>query len=149
MPKDCIFCKIVKGEIPSAKVWENKSFLAILDICPNTKGMTLVLPKKHYSSDVFQMQGKEYRELLLAARTVARLLKKKLKVKRVALVMEGMGVNHAHLKLYPLYGLSSKFTPMSSRQKVFFKKYPGYITTKLGPQKSMKELEKLAKKLRS
>ena len=124
MPKDCIFCKIVKGEIPSAKVWENKSFLAILDICPNTKGMTLVLPKKHYSSDVFQMQGKEYRELLLAARTVARLLKKKLKVKRVALVMEGMGVNHAHLKLYPLYGLSSKLRQCLLGKRFFSRNIP-------------------------
>lgn len=44
--EDCIFCKIVNGEVDSAKIWENKDFLAILDIKPNTKGMTLVLPKK-------------------------------------------------------------------------------------------------------
>lgn len=39
--KECIFCKIVKGEIDSAKIWENKEFLAILDANPNTKGMTV------------------------------------------------------------------------------------------------------------
>ncbi len=149
MLKDCIFCKIIKGEIPCVKIWENRNFLAILDVCPNTKGMTLVLPKKHYCSDAFLMREGEYKEFFSAARTVARLLKRKLRVKRVALVMEGMGVNHAHIKLYPLYGLSSKFKSVVPRQRVFFKKYPGYLTTKLGPQKSFKELEKLAEKLRS
>ena len=46
----CIFCKIAKGEIPSVKIWEDKKHIAILDINPNTEGMTLVIPKKHYES---------------------------------------------------------------------------------------------------
>ncbi|MFI5205890.1 MAG: HIT family protein, partial [Candidatus Paceibacterales bacterium] len=40
--ENCIFCKIIKGEIGAAKVWEDDNFLAVLDINPNTKGMTLV-----------------------------------------------------------------------------------------------------------
>ena len=47
---DCIFCKIVKGEIPSSKVYENDKFLAFLDIMPLNKGHTLVIPKKHYET---------------------------------------------------------------------------------------------------
>ena len=48
--EDCIFCKIVRGEIPSAKVLENEKVLAFLDINPVSKGHTLVIPKAHYST---------------------------------------------------------------------------------------------------
>ena len=61
---DCLFCKIVKGELDSAKIWEDKDFLAILDIMPNTKGMALVLTKKHYGSYIFEMPGEIYEEFL-------------------------------------------------------------------------------------
>ena len=46
--RECIFCKIVAGELPSYKVYEDANFLAFLDIYPRTKGHTLVIPKKHY-----------------------------------------------------------------------------------------------------
>ncbi len=46
--QDCIFCKIVSGEIPSAKIYENKNVLAFLDIGPVSSGHTLVIPKSHY-----------------------------------------------------------------------------------------------------
>ena len=45
---DCIFCKIVKGEIPSYKIYEDEEFLAFLDVFPASEGYTLVVPKKHY-----------------------------------------------------------------------------------------------------
>jgi len=48
--KDCIFCKIVKGEIPCYKIYEDKNFLAFLDIQPISKGHTLIIPKKHYNT---------------------------------------------------------------------------------------------------
>lgn len=47
---DCVFCKIVKGEIPCDKVYEDKDVLAFLDISPINKGHTLVIPKKHYAN---------------------------------------------------------------------------------------------------
>jgi len=43
----CVFCKIVKGEMPCAKIWEDDNFIAFLDIKPATKGMTLLIPKIH------------------------------------------------------------------------------------------------------
>jgi len=114
--KNCIFCKIIKREIDSAKIWEDKDFLAILDVNPNTKGMTLVLTKKHYDSYAFKIPKKIYQKFMLATKKVAKILEKGLKVKRVAMVMEGMGVNHAHLKLYPLYGLNKKFEEIINAQ---------------------------------
>lgn len=85
---------------------------------------------------------------MAAARKVGKLLDKKLGVRRTALVMEGLGVDHAHIKLYPIYGLEKKFVETWAKKRIFFKRYKGYISTQLGPQKSQKELERLAKIIR-
>ena len=100
--EDCIFCKIAKKEFDSAKVLESDEFLAILDIAPVVKGMTVVLTKKHYDSYVFDLPDDVYQRFFLFAQKTANLLKKGLGVKRVFLVVEGLDVNHAHIKLYPL-----------------------------------------------
>jgi len=146
--KDYIPYKIVRGEIPSARIWEDKDFLAILDINPNTEGMTLLLTKEHYDSYVFNIPEEDYNKLMLASKKVAKILEKGLNVKRVALVMEGLGINHAHIKLYPIYGLDEKFKEIWAKEKVYFDKYRGYISTQLGPQKSIEELNKVAEKIK-
>ncbi len=144
----CIFCKIIKGEIDSAKIWEDKEFLAILDIKPNTKGMTLVLMKEHYDSDVFDMPDDVYQKFMLAAKKVVKILEKGLGVKRVAMVIEGMEINHAHIKLYPLHSLAEKFKEVVAEKKIFFDKYEGYISTKEGPETDFSELKKLAEEIK-
>ncbi len=146
--EDCVFCKIIKGEIPAFKVWEDKEFLAILDINPNTEGMTVLLTKRHYDSYLEEMPDEIYERFWLAAKKVSRLLDEKLKTKRTAMVLEGMGVNHAHIKLYPLHNLGEKFQEMEGDRKVFYKKYPGFIDTRMGPKVSMEQLEKVAQKLK-
>lgn len=130
--KDCIFCKIVKNEIPSFKIWEDDKFLAILDINPSTKGMTLILPKEHYESDMLKVPEDVYQKLMLAGKKVAETLKRKLKTRRIVLIMEGLGVNHAHIKLYPVYN-----------------EHESGISTALGPQADFEELKQLAEKLRN
>jgi len=100
--EECVFCKIIKGEIDSAKIWENNEFLAILDIAPVVKGMTIVMPKKHYSSRIFEMSEPAYKDFLLAVKKTANLLKQKFNAKRVFMIVEGLDVNHAHIKLYPI-----------------------------------------------
>lgn len=147
MKIDCIFCKIVKGEIPCVKIWEDEKHLAILDINPNTDGLTLVLTKEHFDSDATDMPDKDYVNLMIASKKIAKLLENKLKVKRVAIIIEGLGINHVHIKLYPIHGLNEKFKETWAKDKVFFKKYEGYISTQLGPQKSLKELNKIAEKI--
>jgi len=144
---ECIFCKIVDGQIPCSKIWENKDFIAILDIMPNTKGMTLVITKKHYDSYAFDMPKKVYQNFLLSIKEVAKILEKGLKVKRVAMVMEGLGVNHAHIKLYPLHGLDKKFKEIWAQDKIFFENYEGYISTQTGQKKDIEELNKTAKEI--
>ena len=145
---NCIFCKIGKREIESAKIWEDNDFLAILDVNPNTKGMTLVMPKKHYDSYAFDMPDKVYQKLMLAAKKVAKILEKGLNVTRIAMVMEGTGVNHAHIKMYPLYGIEKRIEKGEAPQRVFFDKYSGYISTQLGPQADISELNFLAEEIK-
>jgi histidine triad (HIT) family protein len=142
--ENCVFCKIIKGEIKAVKLWEDDKFVAILDAYPNTSGMTLVLTREHYGSDVFDLPAAFYSEFLLAGKKVAKMLEIGLDVKRVALVAEGTGVNHAHLKLYPLRGLTEKFQEIWMKEQVFFEKYNGYLSTQLGPPADPKELERQA-----
>jgi diadenosine tetraphosphate (Ap4A) HIT family hydrolase len=145
---DCIFCKIVDAEIPGEKVWENEDFIAILDLFPNTKGMTLVMPKEHYNSYVVEMPDEVYCKFFSAAKEVSKILEKALGVKRVAMVMEGMGVDHAHIKLYPLHGIEKKFVEIWAKEEKFFENYEGYLTTVLGPKADSKELKEIARKIR-
>ena len=144
----CIFCNITSGKWDSACFWYDDEFMAILDINPNTTGMALVLTKKHYDSYAFDMPDDVYQRFMLAAKQVAGILERGLKVQRVALVMEGMGVNHAHIKLYPLHGLEKKFEEMWALDRIFFDQYAGYLTTQLGPQVDLATLKPLAETLK-
>ena len=61
--------------------------------------------------------------------------------------MEGLGVNHVHIKLYPIYGLDEKFKEMWAKDKIYFERYEGFISTQLGPKKSIEELNEIAKEI--
>ena len=138
---DCIFCKIANNESPCFKIWENDDFMAFLDIMPNVKGQTLLVPKKHYESDLFQINDEKfYWKLMMAAKEVIDMLKKSLKVQRVWMIMEGMWVNHLHLKLYPMYWLGKDWEVNEYHWHVFFDKYPWYLTTQMWDQADMEEL---------
>lgn len=100
---DCIFCKIVAGEIPGVKIWENEDFVAFLDAFPACTWQTLVIPKKHYDSDIFVMDSHIYTSFMLTVKHVVSLLKKWLGVERVGSVVEWLQVPHAHVKLYPFW----------------------------------------------
>lgn len=145
----CIFCKINSGEIPSHKIWENDKFIAILDIFPNCKGQTLLISKKHYDSDLFGLNNKDlYKEVILATDEVIQLLKKKLKIQRVGMIIEWMGVNHLHIKLYPMHGVEEEWQQNIWGEKVFFEKYPGYLTTEVGEQANSENLANIQKQIK-
>lgn len=145
---ECIFCQIATWKIPCHKIREDEDFLAFLDINPNTKGMTLVIPKQHYDSYAFDMPEEVYGKLMQATKKVAGILERGLWCLRVGMVMEGMGINHTHIKLYPMHGLKSKFVPMWSPERVRFDTYPWYLTTLLWPKADDEELATLAKNIR-
>ncbi|HEQ65362.1 MAG TPA: HIT domain-containing protein [bacterium] len=99
--EDCIFCKIVKGEAPSYKIYEDENYFAFLDLFPHSKGHTLVIPKKHYDT-VWEIPEKgEYFEVLTKVRENMR---RELNVDYVDMAIFGRGVSHAHTHLIPLDG---------------------------------------------
>ncbi len=98
---NCIFCKIVKGEIPAVKIWEDEKHFAFLDMNPINSGHTLLIPKKH-TDYIFDLSDSEYTELMLKAKSLAKLLKNKLKPKRVGVIVEGFLIPHVHIHLVPL-----------------------------------------------
>ncbi len=100
--ENCIFCKIVKNEIPSKKIHEDEKFLAFLDINPTAKGHALVIPKSHYET-FLEMPENEVKELFALSQKLAKNLKEKLSAKYVFLLVMGVDVPHTHVHLIPAY----------------------------------------------
>jgi len=148
---DCIFCKIVKGEAPAHKIWEDEKHLAFLSIFPNTEGFSVVITKEHYSSYAFDLPDKVLADLIIAAKKTAKLIDAKLEdVGRTALIFEGFGVDHIHAKLFPMHGTKeSAWRPIESSVGKYFKKYEGYISSHDYERADDKELAKLSKKIRT
>lgn len=96
-----IFSKIAAGEIPSYKCAENDNFYAFLDINPVTKGHTLVIPRREVDY-IFDMEDEELADFEIFAKKVARAIKEVFPCKKVAQVVLGLEVNHAHIHLLPM-----------------------------------------------
>ena len=113
-----IFAKIVAGEIPCHKIWEDDNHLAFLDIRPINKGHTLVIPKKGHDY-IYDISAQEIQDLWAAVHKVANLLKSKIECKRVVTMVLGYEVHHTHVHLIPT--LSERdvipFTPISMTQE--------------------------------
>ena len=147
---ECIFCKIVSGEAPAHKVWEDAKHLAFLSIYPNTEGVTVVIPKEHYPSYPFDLSDQVLSEFILATKRVAKILDNKMEdVGRTAMVFEGFGVDHVHTKLFPMHGTKmAEWRPIESSVDKYFDKYEGYISSHDYKREDDTKLSELAKRLR-
>lgn len=106
----CVFCKIINGEIPSKKVYEDDDVLAILDISQATVGHTLVMPKKHYAN-LLEIPEKEYQNVMLKVKKVAEKINTKLHPKGINILnncgeIAGQTVMHYHVHILPRYNSS-------------------------------------------
>ena len=108
-----IFTKIITGEIPSYKVAENDKFIAFLDINPNAKGHTLVVPKKE-ENKLFDLSKKEYLDLMDFSYKVAKAIEKTIPCLRIGMSVIGLEVPHVHVHLIPL----NKMADIQFMQKV-------------------------------
>lgn len=104
---DCLFCKIIDGQIPSLKVYEDEHVFAFMDIMPLTKGHTLLIPKAH-CKDLFEMPEEVARNLYAAAPKVANAIKAAFNPVGMNTVNNngeaaGQTVFHYHLHLIPRY----------------------------------------------
>ncbi len=150
----CVFCEIVAGNMPAASFWENSEFLAFLSIDPNTAGFSCVIPKAHFDSDVLKLPDDVLQRFIIAAKEVAHLLERYYAdVGRVGLIMEGTGINHAHIKLAPMHGTEhmkrGEWRQYQSDQNRWFETYEGWLSSAGGPSGDREELYALADKLKS
>ena len=105
--EDCVFCKIVNGDIPSNTIYENSEFKVIMDISPATKGHVLVLPKEHFK-DIYDIDAETAGKLFQLAAVVARALKEVLHCDGLNIIQNngeiaGQTVFHFHMHLIPRY----------------------------------------------
>ena len=96
-----IFSRIVAGEIPCYKVAENDKFFAFLDIAPLAKGHTLVIPKREVDY-FFDLEDDELKEMIVFAKSIAKKIQATTQCKKVATVVLGLEVPHAHIHLVPI-----------------------------------------------
>lgn len=127
---DSIFSKIIRGEIPSYKVYEDEHVYAFLDIEPINPGHTLVVPKTEVDH-LWDLEEPAYANLLTVSKKLALHIRKTLNAPRVAMVVDGWAIPHAHIHLVPVY--------------------EGLEATQLKPktdQNTPEDLEAMAQKLR-
>jgi diadenosine tetraphosphate (Ap4A) HIT family hydrolase len=107
---DCIFCKIVNGELPSFKVWEDDKYLAFLDRFPESEAMTIIIPKEHKPSYFVEVADETLTDLLKIGKILAKKIDSKMPgILRTNVIFEGLDVPHLHMKLKPAY--KGKFHP--------------------------------------
>ncbi|MBS1267267.1 MAG: hypothetical protein MAG795_01239 [Candidatus Woesearchaeota archaeon] len=151
--KDCIFCQIVNKKLPCHKIWEDENHIAFLSIFPNTEGFSVVATKKHYPANIHEVPEQVALDLFQATKKVGALLTEKLDdVGRTGIIFEGFGVNHLHLKLFPMHGTADlkKWKPITSKKfDRYFEKYQGFISSNDSKRADDKKLAKLAEKIRN
>lgn len=117
----CVFCEIIKGNIPSRKVYEDENYIAILDIAQVTKGHTLVIPKKH-TKNYADLSSDEFAELMKITHKVSEKVVKKMNALGDHLLINtnevsGQTVDHVHCHIIPRYSnedaITLKFNPTS------------------------------------
>jgi len=105
--ENCIFCKIIAGEIPSKTVYEDDNYKAIMDVAPASKGHVIVLPKNH-AANVFEISDEDVAGIMVVAKKVAGILKNALNCDGVNILQNngevaGQTVFHLHVHVIPRY----------------------------------------------
>lgn len=104
---DCVFCKIIKGEIPADKIYEDDNFFAFLDINPNNFGHTLLIPKAHYEN-LYELPDEVLSEIAPLIKKLAVAVKKGVNADGINIIMNndsaaGQIVPHAHFHIIPRF----------------------------------------------
>jgi histidine triad (HIT) family protein len=135
--EECIFCKIIKGDVPCFKIFEDEGVLVFLDIKPATKGHALVIPKQH-AENIFEVSDGQLEKIAIVAKRVSKRIQHALGADGIRLSQSngraaGQEIMHFHLHIIPRYlddGLSNNPT-----------------LTMQFPQADIKELEKVLGKI--
>lgn len=105
--RECVFCRIIRGELPAVKVYENDLVVAFLDIYPINPGHVLVVPKRHVTR-LEELSDEEARDLVLAAARLAPAIVRAVKAEGYNIVMNigkaaGQEIEHLHLHIVPRF----------------------------------------------
>lgn len=117
---DCIFCKIIKGDIPSYTVYEDDIVKAFLDIHPDSNGHILIIPKEHMT-DIDDMNEETFKHLLKVTKDLKKLLENKLQIDGLTLIQNNgyvQEVKHFHLHLKPFYRTKKALMPVEEVYKL-------------------------------
>ena len=102
---DCIFCKIVNGDIPCYKIYEDDVVISFLDVNPKVNGHTLIIPKNH-TLDITTIDDNTLNHIFKVAKKISKLLEEKLNIKGYTLLQNNgkpQEVKHFHLHIIPVY----------------------------------------------
>ena len=124
--EDCIFCKIIKGEIPSKTVYEDDDFKAILDISPAAIGHVIILPKNH-AADIYEISDEDAGKILVVAKKIATAIKSYMGCDGVNILQNngeaaGQTVFHLHVHVIPRYNDDDVKIGWNHKQDVDFDK---------------------------
>lgn len=119
---DCIFCKIIKGEIPSYKIYEDDHILSFLDINPLSKGHTVVIPKEHYEN-ILDIPEELYLEMSKVVKKISQLLNDKYHPEGILINQNngkraGQEIFHIHTHIKPIYDDTKVFSEADYRMKL-------------------------------
>lgn len=116
--EDCILCRVVRGELPSWRIYEDDFALGVLDVNPCAEGHCLVVPKKHVVG-FYEMGDEELSRLFHAVKAVARKIKKAFNPDFVCVFIRGGRISHLHVAVFPsMENDSLSGFPQSSFEKI-------------------------------
>ncbi|KAJ8001652.1 hypothetical protein DPEC_G00171690 [Dallia pectoralis] len=148
-----LFSRIVRGEEQHWRVWDDEGHVAFLTPFPNSPGLTVLVPRRPLTSNIFKLDEEDYKSLVLATRRVAQILEEGLGAWGVGLIFEGFEIDYAHAKLIPLLsppsdqvdgGVAAYSSPSEAPINDI---YPGFVTSEDGPEASPGSLKELQAKI--
>ena len=144
---ETIFDKIVSGEVPSYKLWEDDQYIAFLSIFPNTPGHTVVAKKQNPGDYIFTVDQDSFIGIMAAAKKVARMLEKAFDTDRVGVVIHGLGVPHLHVQLIPFHANLDPNIEVAAKYRQDHPEFAAELTAADGPKMEDNVLEKIQKKI--
>ena len=101
---DCLFCRLIRGDLPSYRVYEDDGFVVLLTIHPINPGHAMVVPRAHVDS-FYQLEDRLYVPMMLLVKRLARAIKVAFAPLQVVMETSGVGNRHVHVHVLPVYGL--------------------------------------------
>lgn len=132
-----LFARIVRGELPQSRVWEDGEHVAFLTPFANTPGFTVLVPREHLTSEIFSIEDTNYANLMDVSYTLAAYLMKAFGVPSCGMIFEGFEIDYAHVKLIPIHSRDVDSQSLESGPTTeiapYEEKYQGYVTSLNGP----------------